>query len=82
MLRARVDSARKTRAEKILGRYGLTTGQAINVFLAKVNEANGLPFDLRPTETAEILADPDFRKQLELIKAGKVKYVPADQVPN
>ena len=43
LLRARVDIERKNRAEKILGRYGLTPGQAINVFYAKVSETNGLP---------------------------------------
>jgi addiction module RelB/DinJ family antitoxin len=51
LLRARVDRGRKIRAEKILGRYGLTPAQAINVFYAKVIETNGLPFDLRPSET-------------------------------
>ena len=48
LLRARVDRTRKLKAEKILGRYGLTPAQAINVFYAKVTETDGLPFDLRP----------------------------------
>lgn len=81
LLRARVDKARKARAEKILGRYGLTPAQAINVFYAKVAETNGLPFDLRPTETQQILADPGFQKHLKNLKAGKVRYVEADKVP-
>jgi addiction module RelB/DinJ family antitoxin len=72
ILRARVDTTRKARAEKILGRYGLSPAQAINVFYAKVTEANGLPFDLRPTE---------FQKHLAKMKAGKVRYVDADQLP-
>ncbi len=81
ILRARVDTTRKARAEKILGRYGLSPAQAINVFYAKVTETNGLPFDLRPTETQQILADPEFQKHLAKMKAGKVRYVDADQVP-
>lgn len=81
LLRARVDSGRKSRAEKILGRYGLTPAQAINVFYAKVTETDGLPFDLRPTETAELLANPKFKAHLARIKAGKVRYVDANDIP-
>ena len=81
LLRARVDIARKVRAEKILGRYGLTPAQAINVFYAKVNETNGLPFDLRPSETEDLLADPEFRTYLARLKAGQVTYRSADEIP-
>jgi len=81
LLRARVDSVRKSRAEKILGHYGLTPAQAINVFYAKVAETNGLPFDLRPSETLELLADSGFRTHLERMKAGKVRYFDAKKIP-
>jgi addiction module RelB/DinJ family antitoxin len=81
LLRARVDSRRKSRAEKILGHYGLTPAQAINVFYAKVAETNGLPFDLRPSETAELLADPEFVAHLERMRAGSVRYFDAKKVP-
>jgi addiction module RelB/DinJ family antitoxin len=81
LLRARIDTARKGRAEKILGRYGLTPAQAINVFYAKVDETNGLPFDLRPSETADLLADPEFRRYLARLKSGQVKYSEADRAP-
>ncbi|MEY4487729.1 MAG: RelB antitoxin [Verrucomicrobiota bacterium] len=50
LVRARVDGRRKVKAEQIFKRYGLTTSEAVNVFLAKVEEVNGMPFDLRPTE--------------------------------
>jgi DNA-damage-inducible protein J len=49
LLRARVDSRRKLHVEKIFKRYGLTTSEAVNVFLAKVEEVDGIPFDLRPS---------------------------------
>jgi len=81
LLRARVDSVRKHRAEKILGRYGLTPAQAINVFYAKVTETDGLPFDLRPSETSDLLADPKFRKHLERMKKGEVRYMDAKAIP-
>jgi len=81
LLRARVDSGRKHRAEKILGRYGLTPAQAINVFYAKVTETDGLPFDLRPTETSELMADPKFKTHLARMKTGKVRYHDASEIP-
>jgi addiction module RelB/DinJ family antitoxin len=81
LLRARVDSGRKLRAEKILGRYGLTPAQAINVFYAKVTETDGLPFDLRPTETSKIMDDTKFGKHLTRMKAGKVRYYDAREIP-
>jgi DNA-damage-inducible protein J len=81
LLRARVESGRKKRAERILGHYGLTPSQAINVFYAKVNETGGLPFDLRPTETSELLADAGFEAHLERMKRGQVEYQDAKDVP-
>ena len=81
LLRARVDRSRKAQAEKILGRYGLTPAQAINVFYAKVTETDGLPFDLRPTETEALLADPKFKAHLTRMKAGKVRYQDAKSIP-
>jgi len=81
LLRARVDSARKARAEKILSRYGLTPAQAINVFYAKVTETDGLPFDLRPAETTALLTDPQFKAHLTRMKAGKVRYFDAKTIP-
>lgn len=81
LLRARVDIGRKNRAEKIFCRYGLTPAQAINVFYAKVSETNGLPFDLRPSETDDLLSDPEFRTYLARLKAGQVRYRDSDEVP-
>ena len=81
LLRARVDSNRKIRAERILGRYGLTPAQAINVFYAKVAETDGLPFDLRPTEASELMGDPNFTAHLARMKAGDVRYQDANTIP-
>lgn len=48
LFRARIDRGRKSKTEKILKRYGLSAGEAVNVFFAKIEEVGGLPFDLRP----------------------------------
>jgi addiction module RelB/DinJ family antitoxin len=81
LFRARVDTRRKNHATKILKRYGLGLGEAVNVFLAKIEEVNGLPFDLRPDETTEILANEEFRAILADIKAGKMKYTDDKDIP-
>lgn len=81
ILRVRIEIGRKKRAEKILGHYGLTPAQAINVFYAKVSEVNGLPFVLRIEETDEFLADPDFKTHLARLKMGQVRYRRPSRVP-
>lgn len=81
LFRARIDRGRKARTEKILKRYGLTPGEAVNVFFAKVEEVGGIPFDLRPTETGELLANDDFKRHLARMKTGKVRYTDAKKVP-
>lgn len=81
LLRARVDKNRKAKAEKILGKYGLSPAQAINVFYAKVTEVGGLPFDLRPTETEELRNDPEFQRHLVRMKRGQVRYTDAREIP-
>ena len=44
LFRARVPAQRLKRAGRILERAGLSTGEAVNVFLAQVEINNGLPF--------------------------------------
>jgi addiction module RelB/DinJ family antitoxin len=45
---ARIDLGRTARVKKILKRYGLTPAKAVNIFFAKIEDVDGLPFDLRP----------------------------------
>jgi len=82
--RIRIDRGRKARTEKILKRFGLTPAEAVNVFLAKVEEVGGLPFDLRPEpdETKELMANPAFLKALAEHKSGKTRYVSLDAIPD
>lgn len=51
-VRARVDSNLKNEAETIFHELGLTTSQAITLFLKKVKMERGIPFELKvPNET-------------------------------
>lgn len=65
LIRARVDGRRKKKAETIFRRYGLTTSEAVNIFLAKVEEVDGLPFDLRPNLDGPLLSTAEIGKQWE-----------------
>jgi len=46
-VRARVEESLKFDAEHILKEIGLTTSQAINIFLKKVVAEQGIPFELK-----------------------------------
>lgn len=51
-VRARVDSNLKNDVESIFQELGLTTSQAITLFLKKVKMERGIPFELKvPNET-------------------------------
>ena len=57
-VRARVDESLKFDAELILKEIGLTTSQAINIFLKKVVSEHGIPFDLKvPSDRLKIALD-------------------------
>lgn len=47
----------KTGVETILGRLGMTTAEAINVFLNQVILSGGLPFDVKLPVESGFLAD-------------------------
>jgi len=46
-VRARVDSGLKSEVEAIFSELGLTTSQAITLFLKRVKRERGIPFDLK-----------------------------------
>lgn len=51
-VRARIDSSLKNEVETIFHELGLTTSQAITLFLKKVKIEKGIPFELKiPNET-------------------------------
>ncbi|TFG91119.1 MAG: type II toxin-antitoxin system RelB/DinJ family antitoxin [Candidatus Atribacteria bacterium] len=52
MITARVDPDRKADAEKVLNKLGISTTEAINLFLSQVRLRRGLPFDVKiPNKT-------------------------------
>jgi len=52
MITTRVDPDLKADAEKVLSKLGITTTEAINLFLSQVRLRRGLPFDVKiPNKT-------------------------------
>ncbi|PID55484.1 type II toxin-antitoxin system antitoxin, RelB/DinJ family [candidate division KSB3 bacterium] len=63
VVRARVDSELKRDTEKVFERLGLTTTEAIRLFLAQVKLREGLPFEVRiPTDNRDVLLSPASRQ--------------------
>jgi DNA-damage-inducible protein J len=48
-LSIRLDPRIKSEAETLYSRYGLSLGDAVNVFLHQSLNVGGLPFDMRPS---------------------------------
>ena len=46
VIRARIDEALKKEAERVLGRIGLSTTEAIRMFLTQVTLHKGIPFPI------------------------------------
>jgi addiction module RelB/DinJ family antitoxin len=55
ILRARVDSKRKRRAESVLRKLGVTPAQAINMLYAQIVLRKGLPFMVTEWENSDLL---------------------------
>ena len=65
-VRARVDSRLKRETEKILDGLGLTTAEAIRIYLHQIRIHKGLPFDLRMPEDHDDLLLPAKLRQAAL----------------
>ena len=62
-VRARVDDRLKQDSEAILNELGITTTEAIRIFLHQIKIHRGLPFDLRVKEdNSDILLPVAVRK--------------------
>lgn len=72
IMRARVEPALKAHAEAIFHRLGLTTSQAIILFLKQVELQKGMPFPINiPNEqTAKVLKDAEAG--IDLKKANDI----------
>lgn len=66
VVRARVESALKESAERVLNQLGLSTSQAITLFLRQVELRQGLPFpvELPNAETLNTFHDTDKGENL------------------
>jgi DNA-damage-inducible protein J len=73
---ARVDSSLKSEADKILLALGLTTPQAIKIFLKHVTLSRGIPFSVTipNTTTQKAIKDADTRRNSETFKATKALF--------
>jgi len=60
-VRARIDSQLKQEVEEIFRQIGLTTSQAITLFMNRVRNERGIPFDLKiPNDlTLQAMRDAD-----------------------
>lgn len=54
ILRTRIDPRRKARVEKILGRLGMTSTQAVNMFFAQIERRKAIPFAVAIEDNSDI----------------------------
>jgi len=66
MITARVEPELKAEAEKVLNRLGISTTDAISLFLSQVRLRKGLPFDVKipNRETRRAMKEADEGKGL------------------
>ena len=69
-VRARVESKLKDEAEAVLQKLGLTTSQAIIIYLKQITLYKGIPFEVKiPNETTlKALEDAKRKRNLKLFK--------------
>lgn len=75
VVRARINSDVKDNVENILSQLGLTMSEAISMYMAQIQIAEGIPFAVNiPNKTTlKILADADQGKNV--VKAKSVREI-------
>lgn len=68
MIVARTEPALKADAEKVLKKLGLSTTEAINLFLSQIRLRKGLPFDVRIPNKTTLKAMKDAEEGKNLIE--------------
>ena len=73
-VRARVDSQLKKDVEEILSKIGLTTSQAINIYLNRIKIENGIPFELKipNDETLEAIKEAELGINMESVSINEM----------
>ena len=69
IIRARVEPKVKTKVEYIFGKLGLSTSEAINLFLKQVCLHQGLPFEVKMPNDALRKSIEDSRKGVNVVKS-------------
>ena len=74
-IRARCDADLKNSAEAIFKELGITTSQAINMFLAKVKREKGIPFELKIPNiiTANVMEEAQKGINMESVTLDELK---------
>ncbi len=80
IVRARVEPKLKKGAERVLSQLGLSTSQAITLFLKQVELRQGLPFPVEfpNPETQKAFHDTDQGKNLKRFKNAKELFKDLD----
>ena len=63
-VRARVDDHLKEEVEEILKQIGLTTSQAITLFMKRIQYERGIPFELKVPNVTTLKAMEEADKQI------------------
>ncbi|MDD2735991.1 MAG: type II toxin-antitoxin system RelB/DinJ family antitoxin [Desulfuromonadaceae bacterium] len=69
IIRARVDELEKLECESIFKSLGITTSEAVRLFIRQVNIVKGLPFELKLSGSAAAEHDLWFRNKVESVLA-------------
>jgi DNA-damage-inducible protein J len=69
MITARVDPELKSDAEKVLHKLGISTTEAINLFLSQVRLRKGLPFDVKIPNKTTLKAMKDAEEERNLTES-------------
>lgn len=83
IIRARVDELEKLECESIFKSLGITTSEAVRLFIRQVNIVKGLPFELKLSGSAAAEHDLWFRNKVESVLAkmdqpGRVSAIHED----
>ena len=79
-INARVDKRVKTRAQKVLDKVGISTTDAINLFLHQIVLHEGLPFEVRLPNADTVAAMRELNEGKGERYSGKTKQALEDMI--
>ena len=80
-LTARIEPKLKQRASRVLEKVGVSTTDAITMFLRQVVMRGGLPFDVRAPDSAQSRAKRK-QKSLPLVSSLQITHQPERKIPH